>query len=123
MLPALGGGPPGLFHGGCVMTPKHKAEIYTGGALAIALVFLNATRAFSGPSEEQINAAIKTCVAVTRAGEVQQGIKPYFDAYYNAATGAVHNNVMNIAGRADLFVFGKCMAEHGFPLGNKDEGK
>jgi hypothetical protein len=62
------------------MTQKQKAEIYAGSALAIALVFLNATLAFSDPSTEQINAVVKACVEATRAQQAEWGGKPWFDA-------------------------------------------
>ena len=104
------------------MTHKHKAEIYTGGALAIALVFLSATRAFSDPDLQQINAAVKACVGVSRAQE-NKGQVWHFDAYYNAATGRVHNNIESNFQVRFLYAFEKCMAERGFPLGSKDEGK
>ena len=105
------------------MTHKQKAEIYTGSALAIALVFLNATRAFSDPSVEQINAVVKACVETTRAQQAEWGAKPWFDAYYNAASGRVPDNVTNNLGLPSRFVFNKCMAERGFPLGSKGDGR
>jgi hypothetical protein len=83
---------------------------------AIALVFLNATRAFSDPSVEQINAVVKACVETTRAQQAEWGAKPWFDAYYNAASGRVPDNVTNNLGLPSRFVFNKCMAERGFPL-------
>jgi hypothetical protein len=101
------------------MTHKQKAGIYTGGALAIALVFLNGTRAFSDPSAEQINAVVKACVEVSRASDpADPSIKNqwHFDAYYNAATGRFHNNVQYNFQQRFIFAFNKCMAERGFPL-------
>ena len=102
-----------------VMTHKQQAGINTGGALAIALVFLNGTRAFSDPSAEQINAVVKACVEVSRASDpADPSIKNqwHFDAYYNAATGSVHNNVQYNFQQRFIFAFNKCMAERGFPL-------
>jgi len=93
---------------------------------AVALVFLSATRAFSDPPSPspQISAVVKACVEVSRAQEVYKGPGWHFDAYYNAATGRVHNNIDNpIAQVRFLYAFEKCMAERGFPLGNKDGGK
>jgi hypothetical protein len=92
------------------------------GALAIALVFLNTTRAFADPNVEQINAAVKACVAATNATDDRPS-NPHnwhFDAYYNAATGKVQNNLEYVFQQRFLFTFQKCMAERGFPLGSKD---
>jgi hypothetical protein len=109
------------------MTHKHKAEVYIEGALAIALVFLSATRAFSdpSPSAQQITAAVKACVEAVNTQELKKNPQGtyHFDAYYNAATGSIDNNLAQLGyvpQRAYLFEFGKCMAEHGFPLGSKD---
>jgi hypothetical protein len=44
----------------------------------------------------------------------------HFDAYYNAATGMVQNNVEYNFQQRFLFAFQKCMADRGFPLGKKD---
>lgn len=102
----------------------------TVGGVAIALVFLNATHAFSDPSVEQINAVVKACIEVANAqnvGNPNVG-KWHFDAYYNAATGRVHNNAETMPSggikpyqHPSLFAFQKCMAERGFPLGNNGE--
>ena len=98
------------------------------GALAIALVFLNATRAFSEPSAEQINAGVKACVDAVNAQELKRNpqVTFRFDAYYNAATSRIHNNLDQLGyvpQRAYLFAFEKCMAERGFPLGSKGDGR
>jgi hypothetical protein len=87
----------------------------TVGGGAIALVFLSATRALSGPSAQQINAAVKACIEVARAhGD------PDFDAYFNTATGSVQYN----ASYANTqFAFQKCMAERGLPLGKRKGGE
>ena len=94
----------------------------TVGGVVIALVFLSATPAFSDPSVEQLNTAVKACVEVTRRGE-NPGQTWHFDAYYNAGDGSVHNNAEYVFQRRFLFAFEKCMAERGFPLGSKNEGK
>ena len=97
----------------------------TVGGVVMALVFLSATPAFSDPSVEQLNTAVKGCVEVTRRGE-NPGQTWHFDAYYNAATSRIHNNLDQLGyvpQRAYLFAFEKCMAERGFPLGSKNEGK
>ena len=94
----------------------------TVGGVVMALVFLSAIPAFSDPSVEQLNTAVKACVEVTRRGE-NPGQTWHFDAYYNAGDGSVHNNVEYVFQRRFLFVFEKCMAERGFPLGSKNEGK
>jgi hypothetical protein len=39
-----------------------------------------------------------------------------FDAFYNPATGRVENNAQIVAMQPPLFLFNKCMAEHGWPL-------
>jgi hypothetical protein len=105
------------------MPSERATEIYTAGALAITLVFLNATLAFSDPSPQQINAAVKVCIEAARARQVEDGAtKPGFDAYYNAATGRVHNNATYAGSGPTIFVFEKCMAERGFPLGSKGNG-
>jgi hypothetical protein len=88
------------------MGGKHKTEIYTGGALATALVFLNATRAFSGPSIDEV---VKACVQVARA----HGAEPAFDCYYNTATGSAECIYLSANTH---FAFQKCLAERGFPI-------
>ena len=40
-----------------------------------------------------------------------------FDAYYNSNTGHVDNNVTTMGDQKAWFVFKKCMAEKGYPLG------
>jgi hypothetical protein len=92
------------------------------GALTIALVFLNTTRAFADPNVQQINAAVKACVEATNAHD-DRPPNPnnwHFDAYYNAANGMVQNNVEYNFQQRFLFAFQKCMADRGFPLGKKD---
>jgi hypothetical protein len=39
-----------------------------------------------------------------------------FDAFYNPASGLVQNNATTVGSQPSLFVFQKCMAEHGLPL-------
>src|SRR6478752_2000221 len=52
----------------------------TVGGVVMALVFLSAIPAFSDPSVEQLNTAVKACVEVTRRGE-NPGQTWHFDAY------------------------------------------
>jgi hypothetical protein len=107
------------------MTHRHRARIYAGVALAVVLLVLNATSAFSEASGEQINAEVKACVEAVNAQALKENprITYRFDAYYNAATSSIHNNLDQLGyvpQRAYLFAFEKCMAERGFPLGKKD---
>jgi hypothetical protein len=80
---------------------------------------MNSTSAFSDNlNAQQINAVVKACVAVSRAQEQEvPGATWRFDAFYNAATGMVQNNVQYNFQQRFLFVFQKCMAEKGLPLG------
>jgi hypothetical protein len=60
-------------------------------ALAISLVFLSATCAFSqGQRLQQINAAVKACVEVVNAGD---DLLSHLEAYYDPAAGKVYYNV------------------------------
>jgi hypothetical protein len=82
------------------------------GAFAIAIMVLSATRAFSAPSTQHIDAVLKACVEVVNADN-----RPYkhFDAYHDDPTiGRFHYNMeSDFQGLA----FEKYMAERGFPLG------
>ena len=84
---------------------------YKAGAFAIAIMVLSATRVFSAPSAQEIDAAVKACVEVVNAES-----RPYkrFDVYYDQTTGRLNYNMeLDYQGLA----FEKCMAERGFPLG------
>ena len=92
------------------------------GALAMALAFMNSTSAFSDnlsvPQINAVNAVVKACVQVSRTQEQEvPGATWHFDAFYNPATGRVQNNVEYNFQRRFLFVFHKCVAERGLPLG------
>jgi hypothetical protein len=72
------------------------------------------------PNVQQINAVVKACVETTRAHQGPGGdavLNPRFDAFYNPATGRVQDNVTMVFQQEYRFVFQKCMAEHGLPLG------
>jgi hypothetical protein len=82
----------------------------------MALLLFGSTSAFSELSAQQITAVVKACVEAARAHEVHEGAQPHFDAYYNPASGRVQSNVTMQFQRPTLFVFDKCMAEHGLPI-------
>jgi hypothetical protein len=72
---------------------------------------------------DEIAAIIKVvtqCVAVIHAATPEYGMGEFygrFDAYYNSSTGRVDNNVTTMGDQKAWFVFKKCMAEKGYPLG------
>jgi hypothetical protein len=61
--------------------------------------------------KRDVNAVVKYCV-----DEVRKDYK-YFDAFYNSATKRVQNNIIYAYQQGAVFVFNKCMAAQGLPLG------
>jgi len=66
----------------------------------------------SSQNDAVIAKVVKYCVDFVHSSSVYTG----FDAFYNPATGTVPNNALTNGEQRAVFVFNKCMAEHGFPL-------
>ena len=78
-------------------------------------------RPFSDEQVKRLQATIAQCVSEVRASapsddNVMARFYAGFDAYFNAATGKVQNNVIYAGGMPAAFAFGRCMSAKGIPL-------
>jgi hypothetical protein len=79
--------------------------------------------AIAQPPSTRLAGLVKVCVQVVRQSPPSPPYPDYanknFDAYYDSQSGQIFNNAqLNIDGEA-LYIFRKCMAEHGVSLGSK----
>jgi hypothetical protein len=64
-----------------------------------------------------INKVVSECVKLVHDFSNDSFFKR-FDAYYNPGTGLIVDNRVYVGDRPAFFQFGKCMTQHGFPLGS-----
>jgi hypothetical protein len=70
----------------------------------------------TGDQVRLLTGMIPECVKAVHKAEPDNDFYQQFDAYYNAATGRVENNVMLNGSRPALYAFQKCMTYKGWPL-------
>jgi hypothetical protein len=70
--------------------------------------------AATGAEKLAIDAVVKYCVNEMHAKD--DFPSQNFDAYYNAATGKVQNNVIYVRDEEPLYRFQKCVAMQGIPI-------
>jgi hypothetical protein len=93
------------------------------GLLAAPLLISSTMALAQGPDTPE--KAVAQCVSVVRSTKLEQGelqfvVSAYrkFDAYYNLNTKKVYYKSNTAADGQAQFVFGKCMNELGFPVGD-----
>jgi opacity protein-like surface antigen len=85
--------------------------------LRIGLVALAAAMATPAiAADADVVSVVKACVEVVHS----QGYTG-FDAFYNSADKTVQNNLISSFERGTLFIFQKCMSDHGFPLSSSPQ--
>ena len=91
---------------------------------AAALIIFYSEALFAQTQSNIINKTVETCVEFvhnTKLSREEEEIdRPFyknFDVCYNSETQQVENSAHLVADQKPLFLFRKCMAEHGLPLG------
>jgi hypothetical protein len=68
-----------------------------------------------------IEAVVKLCVSFVHTYDKDDPAMSYFyknfDAFYNSNTSTIQDNAYSVGDEKARFVFEKCMADHGLPLG------
>lgn len=82
------------------------------GIVSVVTLAAFATPSLAQTAAEAITKTVSYCV-----GEVHKSGFQRFDAFYNPATGLVENNAFTVGDQNALYVFRKCMAAQGIPLG------
>lgn len=100
-----------------------RALVFVVGLLAATHGGAEEPRVSSGllpDQEEAIKKVIRQCVDyarhMPRPNPAYGESYKHFDAFYHAANGLVQNNAFLNVDQEALYVFNKCMAEHGFAL-------
>jgi hypothetical protein len=83
--------------------------------LVLIVILASSSTSFAQTKPATNDAAIKNTVEHC-VEEVHQLGNKDFDAYYNAGTNKVENNITNSWQEWALYPFRKCMAKHGLPL-------